>query len=204
MDYILKSDLPEGISGDWEIKKYSVSKHDAEIFNIRGAFSSMGHYSIQPGNYIKLTYKDDVVMSDTPNELSSHRMFVWDAKGRLLIVGLGLGIVLRAVLDKKKVSHVTVIEKSEDVIKLVAPRFENDIKYKNKVKIIHADIFEWKPEKLEKFDYAWFDIWNDVCITNIEEINKLHRKFRRCCGKVDSWKAGELRYLRERQRRAGW
>ncbi len=46
----------------------------------------------------------------------------------MLINGLGLGMVLHAILQKDDVTHVTVIEKEQDVINLVAASFATDLR----------------------------------------------------------------------------
>jgi len=47
----------------------------------------------------------------------------------------------------------------------------------DRLTIIEADIFEWKPTRGKKWDCAWFDIWGNICGDNVEEMNQLKRKF---------------------------
>src|SRR6185369_8969082 len=79
-----------------------------------------------------------VVMEDTPFELRTHLGFVMRAHGRVLITGLGLGCVIRGLLENPKVEHVTCIENSKDVLKLVAPYMPTE-----RLEIVEADALEW-------------------------------------------------------------
>lgn len=106
-----------------------------------------------------------------------------------LINGLGLGVVLSAILKKDTVTEVTVIEKSEDVINLVAPAFLLD----KRVEIIHQDAFKYMPPKGETYDFVWHDIWDDICADNIPEMTKLHRKYGKIAKWQDSWCKNECK-----------
>ncbi|MCV5648158.1 hypothetical protein OFN55_36090, partial [Escherichia coli] len=83
---------------------------------------------IPPGRYRRLSNGWDVVMSNTPMEIRTCQDFIERATGRVLINGLGLGMVLHAILQKDDVTHVTVIEKEQDVINLVAASFATDLR----------------------------------------------------------------------------
>jgi spermidine synthase len=122
--------------------------------------------------------------------------FIYKAEGHVLINGLGLGVCLKAVLEKKEVIKVTVIEKSEDVIKLVAPSFQDD-----RVEIINADAFEYKPPKGVVYDVVWHDIWQDICTDNLEQMKKLHRKYGRKCKWQGSWSRKLCEYYERKERR---
>ena len=60
-----------------------------------------------------------LIMSNTPAEVNDHYKFIQKAQGKVLIGGLGLGMVLKCLLDKKDVMKVVVVEQSPDVIKLL-------------------------------------------------------------------------------------
>ena len=118
--------VPDGVSGVWEVRTFEVTESDASRFNMRALFQ-MGGRIIFPGTYKQLLRNGDTVMSNTPAELADHQEVLWEAEkrgGDILINGLGLGVVLVDLL-KLGINSVTVIEKSEDVIALVEPTFEN-------------------------------------------------------------------------------
>jgi hypothetical protein len=190
-------DLPEGKSGTWEIKRFEVKKEDL----VRQLFSmaNSGRY-VPEGVYTGLFRKDDdnrytTIMSDTPDEINDHWQPINKAEGDVLIAGLGLGVVLNALAKKKEVNHITIVELSTDVLTLVKKHYE--VKYPGKITFIQADILTWKPPQDIHWNYAWFDIWDNLSIDNLPEMAKLHRKFTRFVDAYGSW--GQ-KYLQSRQK----
>lgn len=104
-----KVEISEGQSGPWQIEKFEVSVADAKLHNLRCMFNCHGDSGIEPGTYTRLTWKGSVIMSDTPSEIRDHMEFIYEAKGRILITGLGIGMVTAAVCAKDNVEHVTVL-----------------------------------------------------------------------------------------------
>lgn len=179
--------IPDRQSGNWKIETFTVPENSIE--NLRLAFQPGGR-TVRPGQYKKLTHNGSIVMSNTPAELRDHSYFVYKAKGKVLINGLGLGCCLAEILEKKEVVSATVIEKSMNVINLVAPFFESD----SRVEIIHADAFEWKPPKGIHYNAVWHDIWNNICEDNLLEMTRLHRKY----GKRTDWQGSWAKELCKR------
>ena len=176
--------VPDGKSGPWKIETFSISKDAAELANLRMAFKpGLGGRTIEAGTFKKLTRNGELVMSNAAGEISDHQYFIYKAKGSVLMNGLGLGVALSAILEKPEVEEVIIIEQSEDVIKLVAPSFQND----SRVTIVHADAFEWKPPKGKRYDVVWHDIWNNICTDNLPEMHTLHRKYGKRCNWQGSW-----------------
>jgi spermidine synthase len=131
-------------------------------------------------------------MSNTDMEIRTHRAAIQEAKGNVLVTGLGLGMYLTAILAKEEVNSVTVIEKSEDLIRLVSPHFIDD----QRVTVICADAFYWKPPKDAHYDFVWHDIWPDICSDNLKEMTKLKRKFAQKADLQMCWAESECRRLR--------
>src|SRR5258708_655534 len=120
-----KVNVPEGKSGVWQVEKFTVSAEDEKLERLRAmiSFSSRGRF-VPAGTYTALKRNGEIIMSDTPDEIRDHYDAIYEAKGHVLINGLGLGVYLQAVLNKPEVEHVTVIELSDDVLKLVAPHYQ--------------------------------------------------------------------------------
>jgi hypothetical protein len=173
-------DVPEGVSGIWKVSRFSVGAKDAQW----GALFGKGRH-VPQGTYTALHRGGTIVMSDTPDEIRDHLFAVGAAKGHCLVVGLGLGMVAQAMLSKPEVEHVTIIEKSPDVIQLVGPWLS--AKFPGRVTIIEADVLKWEPPKGARWDVAWFDIWDNICADNLDEMKVLHRKFGRRAGWKGSW-----------------
>lgn len=169
-----KVHLPEGESGDWSVERMVVH---ADVQALR--YWRDGR-PVPPGDdYTRLRKKGTgLFMTDTPAELNDAYWLLANASGHVLISGLGLGMIPRALLMERfgadRVERITILEKEPDVIKLVAPHMKDE-----RIQIVEADAFEWKPPAGVKFDWAWHDIWPDMCSDYIPEMNRLTRRYAR-------------------------
>lgn len=91
---------------------------------LRAEYTGNTDEFIPPGRYRRLSNGWDVVMSNTPDGDQNLRGFLERATGRVLINGLGLGMVLHAILQKEDVTHVTVIEKNRTLLTSLRPRLQ--------------------------------------------------------------------------------
>ena len=189
----IKVKVPDGESGDWKVSTFEVSKVEAKLATLRARINC-GRGALPAGKYKKLSRKGVLVMSNTPDEIEDFMPFVQRAKGRVLINGLGLGILLEALLAKSDVTEVTVIEKSSDVIKLSADTYLKD----KRVTIINADCFDYQPPKNKKYDCVWHDIWDYITADNLPEMKKLHRKYGRRTNYQESWCREECEQQKKR------
>ena len=196
----IKSDLPECSNSLWAIEKFEITNNDSESFNSHEVISGLQGGSVrcvESGTYTRLVRKPcTTVMSDTPAEISDLFSLALNAKGEVLIAGLGLGIALDLVMQDKDVNHVTVIEISEEIIDLVGDHFKD--KYGDRLTIINADILEWKPPKDVHYDYCWFDIWDNICTDNLKDMTKLKRKYAKKAERKGFW--AEMECLRAQRR----
>ena len=183
---------------------FSIERKEVKTTSLDRTISMMknnGRY-VPDGEYTFLYRGNTLVMSDTPNEKRDHYKAIYNAKGRCLIAGLGIGMVLNAIAQKEEVTHIDVVELSSEVIQLVAPYYLK--LYPNKITFHNYSIFDWKPEKNTKYDMAWFDIWDNLCIDNLEEMSKLHRKFGKSAKWKGSWGKELLQYEREKEKNRYW
>jgi hypothetical protein len=181
----IEINVPDGISGGWAVETFTVSEDDAQFARMRAMFHG-GRGYVPAGTYKRLIRTHgfkDVIMSNTPDEIRDFMGFVWKAKGSVLVNGLGLGVLLKALIDKPDITDITVIEKSEDVIKLVAPTYLTD----KRVTIINADAFEYEPPQGKRYNAVWHDIWDGICSDNLKEMEILHRKYGRKTDYQESW-----------------
>lgn len=161
--------LEERENNGWKLEKFEI-KQD----NFRAMFDG-----ITPGIYIRLTHNGECVMSDTDMEKNTNRKFCLKAYGDIIIGGLGIGMIIMAIQDKPEVKSITVIEKNQEVIDLVASQLD----FNEKVNIICADVFEWKPERGVKYDMAYMDIWNwineDIYKKEMQPLKRKYARFLR-------------------------
>jgi len=195
--------VPEGRSGNWRVERFEITKDFAKIFNMRELFGGRRRV-VYPGTYTRLLRYGTVVMSDTPAERRDLIHLVFHAKGEGLMNGLGLGVAVQAVLKKPEVTHVTVVEISEDVIKLVGDHYLD--MFPGRLTIVNADALEYKAEKGKRFNWCWHDIWDTICLDNLETMSKLHRKYGRRADWQWSWCRDQIKRLQRKENRqnAGW
>lgn len=189
------------------ISKYEFLEANNPLYNLRKNRDGLGFMRMYDGKYVRLHVNGKLMMSDTAMERRTNRSFIEFATGRVLIAGLGVGLIIQNIIDKEDVTEIVVIEKYQDVIDVVEPRITHP-----KLKIICADIFKYDMPKTEKFDTIYFDIWPDISTHNLNEMTLLHRKYRKNKISKDSFMDSWLRdFLRERRkkekresRRYGW
>jgi len=110
-----------------------------------------------------------VFMSTTPMEVESHIIHIEEAKGDVIVGGLGMGYYISKIIKKPEVTSVTIIEQNKAVIAMYEKLMETnkDFFYSDKIKIIHADLVTYESEQV--FDYAYFDIWATLDTEEISE-----------------------------------
>ena len=102
-------------------------------------------------------------MTLLPNETITIKPHIDRAHGRVLTFGLGLGYFAYSAASKENVASVTVVERDENVIKLFCDLILPQIPYKDKIRLICADAFDYAKENYKKhlYDYVFTDIWHD-------------------------------------------
>lgn len=183
---------PDGISGEWRIETFEVSKADSDMSRIRSIMHP--EEFVEAGTYKRLTRGQPVVMSNTRMERNTNRPILRMATGRVLINGLGLGMVPVAILAKPELTELWIVEKSPDVIALTGPTITKD----PRVKLVNADAFEWSAPKGMKFDAVWHDIWDYITSENLAQMTTLKRRYARRCTWQGCW--AEMECLRARRR----
>ena len=193
-----KVDLPVGQRGRWAIERFTVASGD----HLQPYFSVYGQ-DCPPGDYTRLVrYRDGPpemdqtlgaavglggvpVMTDTPGEIEDHLLAMEEIQrrgGRVLIHGLGLGMILRFALAQPNVSHVDVVELDQDVIDLVAHHYQDE-----RLTLHHGDALSYVWPVGSHWDVVWHDIWDSVLPSNLPQMTFLHRRFARRCGWQGSW-----------------
>lgn len=158
--------LPNMENTEWEVKNFEIDEHDVFMANLRAMRDGNHFLCAEPGKYVALIKKcnergeRETVMSNTQLEYRTNIDFVNRAAGRLLITGLGLGMILRPLAVKPEVTSITVIEKSDSLIDMMRPY----VKHIPKLSIVEGDAFtlDWPRNKAagKPFDMAWHDIWS--------------------------------------------
>lgn len=190
-----KVELPEGKLGSVEIRKFEVPKGD-----IRNAL--LGSRRTTPGVYTGLYRNGTLWMSDTDAEQHDHSPAKWEIDrrgGRVLVMGLGLGMIVKQALANPNVTHVDVVEVDPDVAALVGPAYSGE-----RCTIHVADAYEIKWPVGTKWDVAWHDIWPTLSEDNLPEMAKLARSYGRRVGWQGFWGKSFLLDIQRRNRGAWW
>jgi len=142
-------------------------------------------------------FRDRTVwMSTHEAEKHTQAEFVAQARGRVLIAGLGLGLVTDAVLAKPEVVEVVVVELNTEVTRLMSPLLD-DLEARHRAKrfkIVYADAFRWRTRGL--FDAIYFDVWPHITAKNLTGMMRLRRRYRRNLrpgGWMGCWAEAECR-----------
>lgn len=119
-----------------------------------------------------------VWMTDLPEELNQIAELLWNVSphGRVLIGGLGLGILARSCADRQGVDRLVVIEKDPDVIKLCRG---------NGYVVVEDDIANYLRTTNEVFDFYLLDTWQGTSASTWwTEVVPLRRIIRQRHGKA--------------------
>lgn len=196
--------VPPCDTGRVKVERFTIGEHD--FGNFRESLHGRG---TPPGEYTRLVVDDVLWMSDTAAEIADHlgvieRIERWGAE-RVLIHGLGLGMVLRAALWAPDVRHVDVVEIDGDVIEAVGPH------YWMLADALGVDLTIWHDNAFTRrwpvrswWDVVWHDVWPNICEDNLPEMAHLHRRFGSRCDWQDSWSRRESLRQRRADRHSAW
>lgn len=200
-DFRVTGHIPACASPDGSVAVRPMEVSEWEIqMSWAGGPASRG---TRPGTFTKLVVDGTLWMSDVQAEYIDHFEAIEQAHGRVLLNGLGLGCVLKAILAKDSVEHVDVVEIDRRVIDLMvenAPWVTDE-----RVTVHHDDAFSaaksWAVGT--RWDVAWHDVWLHLTEDNLAEMARLHRSYGRRVGWQGSW-GKELLELNRRRAVAWW
>lgn len=191
--------VPEKKKGRWSVEhKLLRSGSEITVVSMRNAiFDGTGRAPksfILDQDYYQhiLGEQGNIWMTDSIQELEQMKFSVQDFRGRVLVGGLGLGVVL--TMMPAEVEQIVVIEKSKEVAELVWPYTDQ-----TKSELVISDLFYGLPPNA-KFDYAFFDIWQPTGEMALQDfvipLRKLYapnvqQKNIRCWGEGEMW--GQVR-----------
>lgn len=185
--------IPPGETKTARILHDEYTEEEVLFDNVAAAVKDRPDRVCPPGKYTRLLTKQVpqnattdgawlVMMSDAPYEIRSSMEFIENAKGDVLVAGLGIGATLVPVLRKTSVKSVTVIEKNPDVITLVHPHLRR-VRCGDKLTVVEGDALAWAPmtgkQRGRRWDAIWLDIWPSIDMANLLEMQLLRKKYRK-------------------------
>lgn len=120
--------------------------------------SNIGYFNM-PYEFLALKKDDKIWMSVTPHEINTMAEAIKQAKGRVLVLGLGLGYFPFMISSKEEVSRVTVIENDPEVIAMFKENLRPYFPYRKKIKILEGDGLVLT-SKQPYYDYIFADLWH--------------------------------------------
>ena len=155
--------------GRWELRRESYAPYRAVICG--DIVFNPDFSEIPPLGFFDEEFHFPAVLEDgnewmtlTPVDLDTCDEAIERARGNVVTFGLGLGYYAYMVSEKADVESITVIEKSEDVIRLFKSRILPQFSHPEKVRVICADAFEYAEKDMpkENYNFAFVDTWRDA------------------------------------------
>ncbi len=121
---------------------------------------------------IKLFKDNEFIMEISPREIQGSYNSIKFAKGKVGVVGLGLGYAVQEMARNSKVNEIIVYEISKEIIEVYNRHFKEN----PKIRIINKDAY--KAER-EEFDFFFVDIYGydltSKVVEDYKKFNTLHK-----------------------------
>ena len=202
-DHTLSSLLEEGKVDGWSIIKNIARPGEEAICWFEGEGTYRDKYA-DPYPRVVLASEDTIWMMDTPFEQQTAAPAVRGAKGKCLVVGLGIGMVPVFFARKPNVEKVRVLELSPEVIRLVgaqllSPRNILANPWLGKIEISRGDFWEYSASARDRFDTVQVDIWPTAltAITNCNKAIDVAKRLLSRDGRVYCWMAEHRQLIKE-------
>lgn len=155
--------LTEQINGNFKIKVEALNGEASGYM-----YNKKANYNI---DVFTLYNENHKIMDISPKEVEASYVTIKRAYGKVGVVGLGLGYVVRELVKNSKVKKVIVYESSKEVIEM----YRKNFKTHPKIKIIHQDAYK---AKKESFDFFYVDIYeyelSERVVFDYKYFNELH------------------------------
>lgn len=152
--------------------------------------SQQGAYPMPEGLYTALfrgePIRDNLWMSDIPREIWS----MWDAieelkkphNHRVLITGLGLGVILKHALRQPHITRIDVVELDADVIRLIRPHYCD-----RRLHVHHGDALTIDLRPRSTWDFAYHDFWKNITAANLPTMFEVMTRYAGRVGRQFCW-----------------
>lgn len=149
------------------IKKYFEGNNDV-LKHLRTKISDR-FIVISDNGYVGLfdkLYLEISIMTNAQHEKESVIELIKKAKGKVLIGGLGIGLVLLPLMNKPEVESIDVVELHQEIIDLVG----SQLRLNNKVNIINDNIYTFEPK--QNYDTIFIDTIDARLCTEKESFDR--------------------------------
>ena len=131
-------------------------------------------------SYLALSNKGEVWMSITPNEINTMSPYINEAKGNVLVLGLGLGYYPFMISEKEDVRNITIIELDQNIIDIFNSKLLPLFPHKEKIRIVKGDAIQYLKNNKVHYNYVFADLWHNPedglpIYLKIKEIEKQYK-----------------------------
>lgn len=160
---------------DWRVGNIFLGKADFYDANITYSSDSLIRDPITLTPIYKYCYFTDDVnypslgtiipptkwMGVEPSEINAFSSFIKKAKGKVLLMGCGLGYLAYMLSLKKDVEEITIVELDPDVIQMFLRYLKPQMN--SKINIVHANAIDFlEKEDISMYQYCSVDIWRGM------------------------------------------
>ena len=121
-------------------------------------------YFTEPFEYPAVLEDGREWMTVTPNEILTMRPEIAEARGDVLVLGLGLGYYAMMAARSEAVRSVTVVEQSGRLISLFRRHLLPQFPRADRIRLVQDDAFRYLRDHapLNGVDHVFADLWHDV------------------------------------------
>lgn len=101
---------------------------------------------------------NNIWTTDYLEEQTSQFDYVSHFKGKVLVGGLGIGLIIKYLEDLKDVTEIVVVENQKQIIDLAKPVLDTC----KKTRVVHRDLYKYLKNCKDRFNYAYYDIWQEA------------------------------------------
>ena len=138
-------------------------------------------YSNCEMTYYQLRHKDEDIAEFSPVEINSLKTPIRRAKGKVLVLGAGIGYLPYELSNKDDVESIVVVENNANILKFFNNTILPNIKNKEKIKTIEFDFEEYlKSINDGDFDYCY------IFLEDKDDTGELFIKLKEICSKFEN------------------
>lgn len=152
-DYSLKYDMYEA----YQVVPFDDIKVDKKDFK---EITPIAYFPSQVP-YLSLSYKNEIWMCITPNEIETMQPAIAKAKGNVLVMGLGLGYYPYMVSLKEEVKDIYIVEIDKTIIALFNKCLLPHFPHPEKIHIYYDDALRYLKNTDKTFDTTFVDLWHN-------------------------------------------
>tara|TARA_R100000935_G_scaffold58411_1_gene95292 strand:+ start:947 stop:1456 length:510 start_codon:yes stop_codon:yes gene_type:complete len=161
-----------------KIQESKIKKYSGETFNVTKT-NKVSRMTFSNGDWLEnKEYYGKVFLGDCDSCGSISKLYKDFVFDKILIAGLGMGLLPNYAKHIKNCSVIDVIEKNKEVIEYVDYLDDS-------INIIEADAYSYVP--LKKYDLIIFDLWwieKDVTLKIQKSLKKQYKEYLEDNGKI--------------------